>query len=215
MTEDLYAGDEEGKPEYLFRAQADSEAVFHGIQEDMERLNDFCAFCIQKTEERLEELNRYAGRSRSGKNRDEDSEMGDITAEVRDGILELEIPNWTEIRRVHVRAMTLLLLGAFTEMSLKVVMQFLCPSESAKFALSSDESSVDQRLRFLREVCKIHFDEPAESLSVRMETMELSAAFARGEWQQTSQAIASLSLPTAFDAISTLLRRIDRASAIT
>ena len=62
---------------YLYVARDDSQPIFHGIQEDMAQLNDFCLLCVEGTSKHLVELQRTVKRYRTGEERAEHPDFGD------------------------------------------------------------------------------------------------------------------------------------------
>ncbi len=199
---------------YLYMAQDDSQPIFHGIQEEIARLNDFCLLCIDGTSKQLAELQRKVKQYRDGEERAVDPEFDDLSNEVAWALEEFDIPRWQETERFLVRAMCLILLSAFTEKSLKSLASYLAPAEAPCFKRKAGKTETGALVRYLQETCALNFEEPEPSQAIREKCRRLRNDFAHGRWDVLSASIADESLSTAFGAVTELFYAIDEASAI-
>jgi hypothetical protein len=199
---------------YLFVAGDSSQPIFHGIQEEMAQLNDFCFLSLQSTSNRVKELEQKAKRFRSGEERLEDPNLGDVSSEVAWGIEEFEIPRWKDTEQFMVRAMCLVLLSAFLEKSLKELALYLSDPESVRFKKKSNLGEIASLLIYLKEVCRLEFKEPEASEIAREKCRTIRNDFAHGHWMKVKDNVANYSLSAAFGAVTALMEVIDKASEI-
>jgi len=199
---------------YLYMAGDDSQPIFHGVQEEMAQLNDFCLLCIDGTSKHLAELQRTVKRYRDGKERADHPEFGDVSNEVVSALESFYIPRWQDTETFLVRAMCLILLSAFTEKSLKDLALYLAPAEAPRFKRKAGEAEIGALVRYLQETCALHFEEPESSQAIREKCRSIRNDFAHGRWDVLNASIADQSLSTAFGAVTELFYAIDEASAI-
>jgi hypothetical protein len=206
--------DEADMRHYLYVARDDSQPIFHGIQEDMAQLNDFCLLCVEGTSKHLAELQHTAKRYRTGEERAEHPNFGDISDEVAWSLEEFDIPLWQDTERFMVRAMCLILLSAFVEKCLKDLAVYFAPPEAPRFKRKGREGEIVALLSYLHQTCALDFEEPALSQAVREECRNIRNDFAHGRWDEVKASIADRSLSSAFGAVTALFDAIDEASAI-
>lgn len=215
MRESVWFFSDEGSVEnYLFEAQGDSQPIFHGVQEEMSQLNDFCVLCIKETSKHLVDLRRRAKRFRDGMDHIEHPDFGNVSTEVAWSIEEFEIPTWDETEKFLVKAMCLILLSAFTEKVLKELSMYLAPPEATRLKRRPREGEIAGLLRYLRESCGLEFEEPESSWEVRSKCRVIRNDFAHGRWSAVKNAISDVRLSEAFKAVTALFREIDTASVI-
>ena len=199
---------------YLYMAANDSQPIFHGIQEDMAQLNDFCLLCIDTTSKQLADLRRTVKRYQAGELRAHHPDLGDITSDAEWALEEFEIPRWQETEEFMVRAMCLILLSAFVEKSLIELTNYLAPREAPRCKRKAGETETGALIRHLRQICGLHFEEPESSRAIREKCRRIRNDFAHGRWDAVKVSIADQSLSAAFGAVTDLFDAIDGASAI-
>jgi len=153
MSSDLFnsawlTSDEADKKNYLYVARDDSQPIFHGLQEDMAQLNDFCFLCVEGASKHLAELQRTVKRYRTGEEQAKHPDFGDISDEVAWGLEEFDIPRWQDTEQFMVRAMCLILLSAFVEKCLKEFASYFAPPEALRFKRKGGEGET------IREKCR-------------------------------------------------------------
>src|SRR5262249_6252533 len=157
----------------------DAEAIFIGIEEDMAQLNDFCRLCIEATSSHLAEMQR----------RLRHPEVGDVSDDFDHALEEFYIPRWQETERFMVRAMSLLLLSAFSEKCLKELADYLAPAEVRRFKRKGGEAEISALLNYLKKTCGLKFEEPEASRFVREKCRHIRNDFAHGRWDNVKAAI--------------------------
>ena len=199
---------------YLYVARDNSQPIFQGIEEDMAQLNDFCLLCVEGTSKHLAELKHKARRYRTGEDRVEHPDFGDVSDEVACGLEEFDIPRWQDTERFMVRAMCLILLSAFSEKCLRLLALHLAPPGAPHFKRRGSEGEILALLRYLQQTCVLDFEEPESSQTVREKCRSIRNDFAHGRWEVVKASITDVSLPGAFGAVTALFDAIDEASAI-
>jgi hypothetical protein len=175
---------------YLYMAGDDSQPIFHGIQEDMAQLNDFCLLCVEGTSKHLAELQRTVKRYHTGEERAEHPDCGDISDQVAWGLEEFDIPRWQDTERFMVRAMCFILLSAFVEKCLKDLATYLAPPEALRFKRKGGEGEIAALLSYLHQTCALDFEEPDLSQTIREECRRIRNDFAHGRWDEVKATIA-------------------------
>jgi hypothetical protein len=206
-----------GEPDvnnYLYVAGDDSQPIFHGIEDELAQLNDFCLLCIEGTSERLAGLQETLRGYESGEERVELPDFGDVTDSAADALAVVHIPRWQQTERFMVRAMSLLLLAIFSEKCLKDLAKYLAPPEAPDFKKKSGETEISGLLRYLNSTCALEFKEPEASRLVRDKCRRIRNDFAHGRWDAVNAAIADYPLSSAFGAVTALFDAIDAASSI-
>jgi hypothetical protein len=214
LDTDWLESDEPPVENYLYQYGEKSQPVFAGIHQDMAQLNDFCVLCVEGTSKRLADLRELARRLRTGEERIELPDLGDVSGETLDGLGDVAIPGWQETEQFIVRAMILLLLSAFTEKCLKDMAQFLAQPGAPPFRRKGGGSDIAGLLKYLRESCGLKFDEPEASRAIRERCRRIRNDFAHGRWDEVKAGVAGESLRNAFGAVTVLFNAIDAASAI-
>jgi hypothetical protein len=233
MLTDLYnsewlAWDECDVTNYLYQSRVRSQPIFLRIEEDMAQLNDFCVLCIEGTDRNLTELQDTLRGIRSGELRlvahpDYDilaqsqgyKEEGDVSDGYADCLEKYDIPRYQEMQRFMLRAMSLLLLSAFSEKSLKDLADCLAPPEAPRFKKwkkkKGNLAEVSALMSYLKDICALEFEEPEASRLVREKCQRIRNHFAHGRWDNVKRGIADYPLRTAFSAVTALFDAIDAA----
>jgi hypothetical protein len=199
---------------YLYFAGDDSQPIFHGIEEEMAQLNDFCVLCTEGISERLAGLQETLRGYESGEKRVQLPDFGDVIDAAADALAVRFIPRWEQAERFLVRAMSLLLLSVFSEKCLKELANYLAPAEAPRFKRKGRDAEISALLKYLNSTCALEFEEPEQSRLVREKCRHLRNDFAHGRWDKVEAEIAGYSLCTAFGAVTALLEAIDAASVI-
>jgi hypothetical protein len=233
MLMDLYnsewlACDECDIPNYLYLSRVRSQPVFLRIEEDMAQLNDFCVLCIEATDRHLTELRDTLRGIRSGELRlvphpeyefilaqsQGYKEDGHVSDDYADCLEKYDIPRFQEMQRFMLRAMSLLLLSAFSEKSLMSLADWLAPAEAPRFMKWRKKNKdhlaeVSVLMKYLRDICVLECEEPKESRLVRQKCQDIRNDFAHGRWDNVQTGIADYSLRSAFAAVTALFHAID------
>jgi hypothetical protein len=196
--------------DYLFRPDDRFSVEFWDIAAEMAQLNDFCLLCLQQTATWLDRLKEQL---RAPESNEEHAivDSVDYTGEVIQD-LEEKIPVWQDTNEFMVRAMSLMMLSAFTEKSLKTLCTRLAPEGKGSPKRRPGESKIDTYLRYLSEECSLDFAEPVESLEMRERCRWLRNSFAHGDWDDIRARVAKVHLRDAFGAVANLLHAIETAA---
>ena len=212
----LYEGGDGPTGNYLYQESGDGLPVFMVIRYRMQQLNSFCVLCLDGTEARLGDMREQERRLTSGQERVEHFEhpdWGDIGPIILAQLRRDEIPQWDDTNQFLVRAMSLILLSVFVEMSLKQVCSFLASHcEKPPYKGEGSGSETARLIRHLQHACGLRFTEPKDTRRIRKHCHQIRNAFVHGKWDRLEEEVARVSLPGAFRAVAALVTRIDEAS---
>lgn len=196
-------------PDYLFRAEGRFSKAFWGLAAELTQLNDFCVMLLTSTKEQLNSLRRNLQKLRLGKERI-DTPLGDFTGEMM-MMLEEHIPVWEDTYHFLCRATCLVLLLAFVERSLKMLVETLTESAQPRGgARNRSQSRIAQYLDVLRKMCGPAFVEP-EGIALLDQCRYVRNAFAHGDWDEVRRLVRDIHLRNTFAAASGLLSAIEDA----
>lgn len=195
------------RPPYLFliRQVFSMGAVFGRIQSGMWMLNDFCYLCTEAATGKLAEV--YNGIANQ-KPVDID---GVRVFDENQFLARLNAPLWHEAQGYVAAGMCHIMLAAFLEKSLKEVIAEAKPVGAGQPKRGKGQSQVDSYLAYLRDVCSLTFEVPAETRKVMELHKKLRNDFAHGDWDVFQKKLTGIDLPMAFDAVSALLRVLEVA----
>ena len=199
-----------GTPEataYLFSSPLGT-VEFIEIDEDMAQLNDFCVHFLSATCANIQELEHESRHGQGGVFQGIGGEELDISIEdVRDGAA-VQLDVWQDTGEFLARANCLLLLACFTEKSLLSLCKGMdCGTPRAR----PGQSKVAACLDFLKEKGGLTFEEPELSIQVRKQCSQVRNFFAHGDWDNCREQVRRVELPSAFAAVTSLLRAIEQA----
>lgn len=200
-------------PSYLFESES-GVVEFVIVQEDMDQLHDYCLLCIDAAHDKLKMLNRDLTDYQRGAEVAEYPELGDLTPEVIDGLVHVQIPKWEDTQSFLVKATCFVLLAALLERGLKELCEsFAPPGKKVKLG-AAGSGKVAAYIAFLRNDCGFEFCESPDSFRVRDDFRKVRNAFAHGDWDEARRVVGEKSLRAAFEACTELFSAIEAAYLI-
>ncbi len=218
MIDELLNSDEqyamcesEGFEPYLFKSSTGS-VDFVEIEEEMEELNDFCVVSHKAVESALKKTRFQVERYEAGRDVLIVPDIGDVTDDAIMGLEDFEIPKWEHISFFLSHATSLVLLHIFAEKSLKSLCIALAPEGSRKAKREKDLSKIDSFLEYLRNTCKLTFDEPSGASKLRNGIRNIRNQFAHGDWVEVEKSTHMFGLRKSFATTTNLFEAIELAT---
>lgn len=190
-------------PQYLFQERSEN-LVFMMIADRMAQLNDFCmsAFDAMQSEERA--ISAEQADIESGKLRFDDEDWF-----YEPNGYDFMRDHWGEIGDSYLKGTHILLMACFVEMSVKALAADLQLPTSRPPTKHVRGSEIDLMLAYIRNECRIAFEEPETVKVFLTRCRELRNDFAHGRWEKFCQESRDLSLHEGFDSVAKLLRVIE------
>jgi hypothetical protein len=194
--------------DYLFHTTS-AVVEFVVIEEEIAQLNDFCVAFTESVERKMSELSDLARDAARGKLETREGDPFSVTPEDVAFGAEWQLDSWRDTYEFIAPATCLLLLSCFTEKSLR----WLCDQigDCREVKTRGAQSKIAAYLIFLRENCKLDFEEPTETSVIREQCRELRNYFAHGEWDACRRVVRDVSVPAAFSSVTRLFEVIESA----
>lgn len=204
---------------YLYYPSDNSQPIFYHFEQSLMQLNEYFIVCRNATEKKVLDIRAEVSNLRNNKienTRFGGAEDSDLISsyEAANFIEESELVRWEHTQEILVNAMSLILIAAFIEKSLKDFIVFMTNSAVPKLKKKNNESDVDALIRYINNDLNIAFTEPPVSRMARERCRSLRNDFAHGMWDKVEATIRDVSIPSAFLAAKELLKALDLASEI-